>query len=353
VSSSSDYFFGVISFIASSLLAAISSCVAIVKGHEINTIGCLLKFQAHDGIDGEMLTCVASHRSDSFAISEESQGEFDIEAFECKNDYAIDLLPRVIAKLLGNIKLLSVVKGSLKALTNDCLESFKNLKVIDFHSNRLSFIEETSFQHQKQLEILDLSHNRLAYLHSKTLLALAALKEIHLTGNSLTYLAESTFLTNPHLELIFLDNNSISFLELFTFNRLKNLKYFSMNNNRLWEVQGNLLAENVQLKALWLSGNQIKRIDINAFESLKNLTVVDLEGNSCIDEAFNNSGMQQMKKHIRKECQNNQKAECVSAQLRSNRDFNNMIGAERKEAMLQLKLIAKLKEQIEMLKSLM
>lgn len=125
-----------------------------------------------------------------------------------------------------------------------------------------------------------------------------------LNGNNRTKFDKIKFLTVresklPHIpkefgeffvNLEFLDINGVGLerLDHDDLFKLSKLKTLIASNNSIKTIAKNVFDDNLKLEEIDLSSNKIKMIKTKSIRALKDLKIINLKGNSCIDEKFEN-----------------------------------------------------------------
>lgn len=160
------------------------------------------------------------------------------------------------------------------------------LDMVDFFGNLLTRLPDGIFASLKNVEFLMLGNNRLQ-MGDNPFVGLENIKILALGRNNLRQLNPSWFEAIPHLQELFLCMNGITELQDGVFSSLRNLSLLRLNGNRLTTISAEIVGPSVStLKNFQIINNQMISFDPQIFEGAKNLKYLKLDGNICINEAF-------------------------------------------------------------------
>lgn len=178
------------------------------------------------------------------------------------------------------VQMLDLSRNQVQNLSQETLSYHTGFRHLNFHGNKIHFIQPGLFKDMTDLKVLDLSRNHLnVFAHSKTNIGLlAAIKSLDLSSNGLYTGMSDYFLANsPSLENLSLNSNSITKVSQNTFSGALSLSRISLHNNVILEIEDGAFDSLDNLAELDLSKNSITCItDFN----LCNLKMLNLSKNS-------------------------------------------------------------------------
>jgi Leucine-rich repeat (LRR) protein len=231
------------------------------------------------------------------------------------------------SKLLSqSVNIEKLYLSNCNLTTNDNLNSFSKLKLLDLSlnkisrlpaiktkelvelnisNNQLTYIDYNTFWGLNTIQILDLSHNSLTNLKKATFSNLKFLRKLDLSYNNLTIINTEHFGQNKldklkYLDLSFnpglfsiefdifsiyfdrvnLNNMSLSDISTGFFNNIPYINEFMSDKNKITVIKKSYFNHVKSIKRLWLSSNLIHSIEDNAFFNLKILLTLDLSMNN-------------------------------------------------------------------------
>lgn len=125
---------------------------------------------------------------------------------------------------------------------------------------------------------------------------------IDLRGNEINKIESDLFEDNQQLESLNLSWNQLSSLPESVFHNLVNLRKLSLKGNLLEVLDADLLIFNTKLEHLDVSQNKLTKISPSIFDGLTNLKSVSFRGNLCIDSAFPQKSLEEIKLEITTRC---------------------------------------------------
>lgn len=232
------------------------------------------------------------------------------------NSNKLDIIHGSPFSTLENLLILHLHNNTLPIVSNSLFINLTSLEELRLDNNKINFIETNAFDDLHGLKRLNLSHNNFASTTSNprmNLKELGFLEELDLSHNSIHFIKED-FEMSAYMKKLFLNNNKIYGIHPSTFEMMEILEILMLNNNQLQFLPNEIFSNNFNLKELNLSHNQLTRIEYQLFENLLslkklnlssnqinqispdfkdivllNITSIDLEGNLCVDDHFNES----------------------------------------------------------------
>ncbi|CAG9812127.1 unnamed protein product [Chironomus riparius] len=161
-------------------------------------------------------------------------------------------------------------------------KTIKDVSKFSSISQNLQFIPQSLQNFFPKLSKLEIISSNLQKLS-----AVKNLKWIKITGNNLGDIDSFTF--NDALELKYIDlaSNKITKIPDNFFSDLNNLSYLNLNENLLISFGENLLPTVNSIKEFYGSGNKLQKIANKFIKNLKSADIIELMGNSCVDNKFN------------------------------------------------------------------
>ncbi|XP_070503357.1 leucine-rich repeat-containing protein 15-like [Chironomus tepperi] len=110
---------------------------------------------------------------------------------------------------------------------------------------------------------------------------------IRITGNNLDKIDNFSFADALELQHIDLSANKITKIPENLFADLSNLRFLNLNRNFLTSFGENLLPAANSIKEFYGSENKLQKIANKFIKNLKSANIIELIGNSCVDNKFN------------------------------------------------------------------
>ena len=139
-------------------------------------------------------------------------------------------------KYFPNIQKVDLWKNDIVDLTEESLEGFKCLQILDLSYNKIQIIEDTAFRHTQNLTKLFLNGNKIPQLPIGIFNGLFQLKNIDLSHNLIKILNISSFGEAQSLRSLNLENNSLSQWVPEGASWPLNLTTLDLSNNLLVEI---------------------------------------------------------------------------------------------------------------------
>ncbi|KAL4608742.1 leucine-rich repeat-containing protein 32 [Arapaima gigas] len=197
------------------------------------------------------------------------------------NAYCNDMNLRAIpGELPSGIHMLDLSHNLLQNLTQEFMSFYSTVHHLNFHANKIQFIQPGIFKDMTNLQVLDLSRNNLdIFAGSKTEVGpLTTVKNLDLSSNGLYTGMTDYFLREaPTLLNLSLNGNSITKISKDTFSGSTALRKIDLHNNVILEIEDGAFDSLPDLSELDLSMNSITCItDFN----LSQLKLLNLSKNS-------------------------------------------------------------------------
>ncbi|XP_030648787.1 transforming growth factor beta activator LRRC32 [Chanos chanos] len=194
-----------------------------------------------------------------------------------KSAYCNDLSLRTVpARLPPDIHKLDLSGNLLQNLTHEVLAVYTTVHHLNFHSNKIEFIQPGLFKDMKNLQVLDLSRNYLdLFAARKTHVGpLTSVEKLDLSGNGLYTDMSDYFLQDaPALKNLSLDGNSITKIGKNTFAGSSALRNIDLHNNVILDIEEGAFEYLDSLAELDLSVNSISCIADFNLHQLKSLNL--------------------------------------------------------------------------------
>lgn len=162
-----------------------------------------------------------------------------------------------------------------------CFKTNKGLTALSAIDNKLSAIDPKIFSQNVELHSLDLSQNQFADLPTNELYqGLKNLKRIQFRSNRLTVVPKNSFAEEgdeKNFEHIFLNGNQINCIEPGAFSGIKYVRYLVLSFNALGEVGEDAFGGLGAVYRLELENNSIRSLDV--LKALPPTTIVLLNDN--------------------------------------------------------------------------
>ncbi|KAI7811310.1 toll-like receptor 2 [Triplophysa rosa] len=160
-----------------------------------------------------------------------------------------------------NARGLDLSFNQIESIRMTDLRLYTELKTLNLHKNKLTFIHKEAFKSQAKLEVLDLSLNKLENLSSCWFQELKSLQQLNLLGNPYTTLGPSP---------------------LFRF--LVNLRTLQIGSHSLKEVYKNGLDELAHLDEMTVVGSSLKSYENGSFQAARPIGLVSLSLQSLFEK---------------------------------------------------------------------
>uniref|UniRef100_A0AAY5K7X6 TIR domain-containing protein n=2 Tax=Esox lucius TaxID=8010 RepID=A0AAY5K7X6_ESOLU len=217
-----------------------------------------------------------------------------------------------VACHIPTLRLLRVRLNNLSVLSEDFLQSCKQLTDVDMNENNVFHLTEFSLRSMVHLSVLKLGHNHLSSVPNATR-NLPSLTLLDLSFNFIKKLECLDFANLTGLTHLFLSRNQISNIGKCVFQDLKELRVLKLGSNKILNLNDafmNVLPQletlvlvfcklsclrtgdfkSLQsLKTLHLYDNQIDNMENGTFEGLGNLTELILSSNKISQDYINHN----------------------------------------------------------------
>ncbi|KAG8233287.1 hypothetical protein J437_LFUL012222 [Ladona fulva] len=170
----------------------------------------------------------------------------------------ITKLPESI-RVLGSLKILSVIGNSIKSIDSKECASLSNLDGVSIVNNSVTEIHSDCFSHLKNVKVIDISGNHLSEL-PKTATKMDRLQIFSLQHNSKPIAKVWQFLESESLMKMNMRNSSIEYLRPEMLHLLPNLTLVDLRDNKLRELDERFFAFNPKLQYVYLEGNKVSSI---------------------------------------------------------------------------------------------
>lgn len=189
------------------------------------------------------------------------------------------LSPDVFSKM-PLMEELHISINRLQNLPEVIFDNNKNLKIIDLNDNRISSnLTNRHFNGPRNVELLDFSFNNLTYFHPSTFHNLKKLRKLDLDNNKFNKLASSAFEGLDNIEELYLHQNLIKELPTNSFIGMPNLQLLDLSRNQIQKLRFGIFDPFGHLRTLDISHNEIGNIDHGPFITLRSLEVLDVSWN--------------------------------------------------------------------------
>ncbi len=225
------------------------------------------------------------------------------------------LFANLFISKLTRLRVLLVASNILEFILDNSLpvNVRSTIQIVDFKSNRITFISDQAFSDCPSLTYLNLDENLLANntlksnktLHLGFLHHLPSLESLLLSSNNLQHIRGGfrNFARSGQLRLLNLNKNSLRTLtSLFCQKKqptgLTNLRILHFSSNKINQISSEDLNCLHNLQELHLSDNNIKFINLGSFEGLSNLKELKINKNPLIPYPDMFRGVQRSLKHL-------------------------------------------------------
>ncbi|XP_064826793.1 toll-like receptor 13 [Oncorhynchus masou masou] len=189
---------------------------------------------------------------------------------------------------IPTLRLLRLHHNNISALSEEVLQSCKQVTEVDLENNNIIQLSEVSFRSMEQLSTLRLGHNRLSSVPDATR-NISTLMLLDLSFNIIHKLGCSDFSNLTGLTELFLFHNQISNLPGCVFQDLKDLRILKLGSNKILTLNDDFMSGLHKLEFLSMSYNKLSSIskgDFKGLASLKTLLLFDNQIASLEDGAF-------------------------------------------------------------------
>lgn len=182
-------------------------------------------------------------------------------------------------------------KTKIETLLGTNLNDYESsdVKMLLISGQAAEFLPFELAQTFPKLEKIVVENSRLSKLQAIDFVGLTNLKEIIITGNKIKSIHPETFDTVAGLETLVLSNNAIKELPAQVFATLKSLKTLDISGNELSTLKAEIFASKKKIDRFIANNNVLDAIEPKFLKMIPGASVVDLTGNSCIDEKIDNS----------------------------------------------------------------
>jgi insulin-like growth factor-binding protein complex acid labile subunit len=201
-----------------------------------------------------------------------------VKALSFNDNKGTEFFPQNIAEVFPNLVELSAKNTYLESISGKLFEGLASLRRISLSHHDLTVIENGNFAGLEGLEALDLSEGNIRFIEEGGFSELKSLKSLNIGANKL------------------------KFLQAKTFDGLTQLQNISLELNHLTHLEDNLFSDNKHLVFIWLNGNKINALSPTLFDNLNELSHVDLTLNECVDNVYETSSFEEMKKVLEENC---------------------------------------------------
>lgn len=200
--------------------------------------------------------------------------------------HLIEMLPRDIFAGMtfeGTLEKFHFVNGLLADMGQDIFMSFKKIKTLDIHGNRLVTLKKGQFKGLREAEILDLSFNNLAKLDASHVSDLTKMTWINVSNNALAEITRGTFARNAVLRVLNMASNNIKKIDGNTFRGMRFLRRLYLNDNMISDVGRGTFGSVTRIGTIDLARNRIKKVDYQMFSQLNYVEIINLAENEISD----------------------------------------------------------------------
>jgi Leucine-rich repeat (LRR) protein len=185
----------------------------------------------------------------------------------------------------ASILFLSLERNQFEEVkTENCLEGFDSLKLLNLDMNNISNIESNSFNGiARSIYAISLMHNHLkeisGYVFSNA--TFTSLKILALHANEIEHLDAEVYKTLGGLNQLWLSFNKMKVLDENMFFYMKSLEILTLNNQMIKNLSnGNAIFSGLtKLRIVLLSNNSIENLPDYVFNELISLEELDLHAN--------------------------------------------------------------------------
>lgn len=183
----------------------------------------------------------------------------------------------------GTLEKFHFVNGLLSDMGQDIFMSFKKVKTLDIHGNRLVALKKGQFKGLREAEILDLSFNNLSKLDASHVSDLTKMTWINVSHNALTEITRGTFARNAVLRVLNMSFNNIKKIDSNTFRGMRFLRRLYLHDNMISDVGRGTFGSVTRIGTIDLARNRIKKVDYQMFFQLNYVEIVNLAENEIIE----------------------------------------------------------------------
>ncbi|XP_055640650.1 chaoptin [Toxorhynchites rutilus septentrionalis] len=202
------------------------------------------------------------------------------------DEHRIENLPKGIFGGMGfegTLEKFHFVNGLLADMGPDIFMSFKKIRTLDIHGNRLVTLKKGQFKGLREAEILDLSFNNLTKLDASHVSDLTKMTWINVSHNALSEITRGTFARNAVLRVLNMAFNNIKKIDANTFRGMRFLRRLHLNDNMISDVGRGTFGSVTRIGTIDLARNRIKKVDYQMFFQLNYVEVVNLAENEITE----------------------------------------------------------------------
>lgn len=177
-----------------------------------------------------------------------------------------------------NITNFSILNQNIIALPKNIVDVFPSITKLIVRKSNLIYLDNPTIGSMKNLKVLDLKRNLI--------------KTIPI----------GVFDFNFHLETVDLSENQIKLLPPLLFKNQLNLSFFAVAANKISAINTDLFIGTPKLSTLLFNNNTITFIHEKVFGNLRELSLIDLRFNTCVNESYSGSAIEDLYSSIATMC---------------------------------------------------
>ena len=178
---------------------------------------------------------------------------------------------------LEEVKLLYL---QTKTLPRHLLRGCGNLEKFVFQSGGLEEIDQYLFIPTKNIRVIDFANNKISFIRKEAFQSLPELSTVRLHINKLTELPQQLFDGSPNVKKMELQRNRFTSFDVSILNSLNKLEDINLSVNLLNTPP---CHKNSHLEKIDLSKNNISKVDFDLLTKMKNLRIFDVSENMLTD----------------------------------------------------------------------
>jgi Leucine-rich repeat (LRR) protein len=162
------------------------------------------------------------------------------------------------------------------------------LKLLNLSHGKILNFPGQLFKTNQNLVIVDFSYNSIERLEASNILSsnLLKLEHLNLESNRIRIIDADFFSECQNVKTLNLRNNLLENFDDDVFEDLENLEKLDLSSNKLAILSDLAFRKNLKLEIISLASNYISQIHPKAFQNLRDLKFLDLRGNLCVNEVF-------------------------------------------------------------------
>lgn len=173
--------------------------------------------------------------------------------------------------------------------TTTSKSSLDDVKILNATDQKTKFIPRDISKILINLEEIIIENSGLSALLSLDFSGFAKLIKVQITNNNITKIDENVFADLKNLETLDLSANNIFALPDNLLTPLTKLKVLILSSNKIVRFKVEFLPKKNMIQEFYIDRNQLEFFHTRTLKHLRKSKVIDLSGNVCIDQKYDDS----------------------------------------------------------------